>query len=55
MEYPLMEPPFKVKSFDEMNKKEATQHFNWYIGEIPNRIQLLRNAFEYTGGGNKES
>ena len=55
MEYPLMEPPFKVKSFDEMNKKEPTQHFNWDIGEIPNRIQLLRNAFEYTGGGNKES
>lgn len=35
-----MHPPFEIKSFEEMKKKEAQQHFEWYISEIPSRIQL---------------
>lgn len=51
MNYPMMEPPFEVKPFEEMNKKEAQQHFDWYVSQIPERLGLLRKAFETTGGG----
>lgn len=54
MEYPLMETPFEVKPFDEMTKKEAQQHFEWYIGQIEDRIRLLRSAYEVTGRGSFE-
>jgi hypothetical protein len=54
MEYVLMVPPFEMKPFREMTKKEAQRHFDWYIGEIPGRIELLKNAYAETGGGRKE-
>ncbi|MFC4766474.1 hypothetical protein [Effusibacillus consociatus] len=50
----LMDPPFGVKPFVQMSKKEADIHFAWYISEIPKRLQLLKDAFEFTGGGKKE-
>jgi hypothetical protein len=46
MNYNLMEPPFSYKPFVEMNKKEAQEYFNWFINEIPNRVILLRKAYE---------
>lgn len=54
MNYNLLEPPFNIKPFREMNKSEAQIHFDWYIQQIPKRIQMLSDAFELTGGGNKE-
>lgn len=51
MDYPMMDPPFEVIVFEDMNKKEAKEHFEWYVSEIPNRIKLLKMAFEATGGG----
>lgn len=54
MEYSLMQPPFEIKPFKEMTKKETQKHYEWYIGNISNRIEMLRNAFEVTNGGNKE-
>ncbi len=50
MNYELMAPPFEMKEFDEMNKKEAKEHFEWYINEIPNRIEILKNIYEEFGG-----
>lgn len=47
----MMEPPFEVKPFEEMNKREAQKHFDWYVGQICDRIRLLKRAFETTGGG----
>lgn len=41
MSYPYMFPPFEMKDFEDMNKKEAKQHFEWYVSEIPNRIEVL--------------
>jgi hypothetical protein len=54
MEYIFMQPPFEVKPFKEMTKKDAKKHFDWYVGNIPNRIEMLRNAYEVTDGGRKE-
>lgn len=54
MEYPLMHPPFEIKSFEEMKKKEAQQHFEWYISEIPSRIQLLKRAYHFTTNRSEE-
>ncbi len=50
MNYELMAPPFEIKEFYEMNKKEAKEHFEWYISEIPHRIEILKNIYEELGG-----
>lgn len=44
MEYSLMTPPFQIKNFDEMSEKDAKEHYDWYISEIPNRLKLLEKA-----------
>lgn len=49
-EYPLMEPPFEVPHYKDMTIQEAKQLFDWYIAEIPNRIELLLRACRATGG-----
>ena len=54
MEYPLMSPSLELKPFEKMTKKEAENHFNWYLSEIPNRIALLRETFSKTGEGKIE-
>lgn len=54
MDYPLMEPPFEIKPFKQMSKTEAKAHFEWYISELPNRIDLLGKAFELTSGKSKD-
>lgn len=50
MDYELMVPPFETKSFFEMNKKEAKEYFEWFIGNIPARIEQLKNTYEGLGG-----
>lgn len=49
MDYTFMQPPFDIKLFKDMTKKEAQKHFEWYIGDIPNRIEILKNVYETTG------
>lgn len=39
MNYTFMQPPFDIKLFKEMTEKDAQKHFEWYIDEIPNRIE----------------
>ncbi len=46
MIYTWMAPPFEMKPFNEMNKKEAQQYFEWYTGEIPERIKILDELTE---------
>jgi hypothetical protein len=41
MEYPLMETPFVLVSFKDMNKKQAEQYFIWYMREKEKRIKQL--------------
>ena len=42
MEYELMTPPFKCKEFDDMNKNDAKEYFDWYISQIGHRISVLK-------------
>jgi hypothetical protein len=47
-------PPFEHTKFSEMNKKQAKQYFDWYMSVLPDRIRILLDAFERTGGGTKD-
>lgn len=47
-DYPMMVPPFEVKDYSIMTPKEAKQNFDWFVGEVPNRIRLLLGAIEYS-------
>lgn len=42
-------PPFDLPNFKEMTKKEARKYFNWFVEDIPHRIQIFREF--YTGLG----
>ncbi|MGN7326548.1 hypothetical protein [Bacillus pumilus] len=42
--YPWEAPPFEMKSFEEMSKKEAKQFFDWYVGQMPERINVLEEV-----------
>lgn len=44
MEYLFMQPPFEIKPFVSMSKKEAEVHFDWYVKEIPSRLDLLEKT-----------
>ncbi|MGK9391342.1 hypothetical protein [Bacillus sp. RK1064] len=44
MEYTLMEPPVTVESFENLSKKEAKIHFEWFINQIPDRIEVLKKV-----------
>jgi hypothetical protein len=54
LEYPLMTPPFEVKPFEKMTKKEAQLHFDWYLSEVPERVELIKKAYLETSGGKLE-
>lgn len=45
MEYQFMQPPFEIKPFKDMSKKEAEAHFTWYVEEIPSRLDLLEKTY----------
>ncbi|WP_156916221.1 hypothetical protein [Methanolobus tindarius] len=46
-------PPFERPTFREMSKKEAQKYFDWYMSVLPDRIDILMDFFERTGGGTK--
>lgn len=49
MKYEMMIPPFDRVEFEEMNKKQVQEYFNWYIGQVDYRISLLLNAIKEEG------
>lgn len=40
--YPLMQPPLVIEEYSKLTKKEAQQHFDWFISQIPQRIEILK-------------
>ncbi|MDG0790939.1 hypothetical protein OMP38_08725 [Cohnella ginsengisoli] len=52
--YPMMIPPFKIVEFSELTKKQAKEHFDWFVNEIPTRINILMGAIEFSGMKNIE-
>ena len=41
MDYPLMETPFTLVPFNEMNKKQVGQYFQWFMVEKDKRLYQL--------------
>lgn len=41
MKYRLMETPFALAPFEDMNKKQAEQYYQWFLTEKEHRIQQL--------------
>ena len=49
-EYPLMISSLLItKNFDELNKKEVQQYFEWYVAQSDTRINQLQNYITKTG------
>lgn len=51
MTYEPMEPPFSVTCFADLEVNEAEAYFEWFVSEIPKRMQQLREYFHSSGGG----
>ncbi len=43
MDYELMIPPFQHNGYEEFNKKQAEEYFQWYVGQTEYRIDVLNN------------
>jgi len=41
MKYEMMVPPFEPKGFSSFTKKETEEYFQWYVEQVPYRINLL--------------
>jgi hypothetical protein len=49
MLYQIIQPPFTLR-FREMSAREAESYFNWFMGQLPTRIQVLEQAVRSTPG-----
>jgi hypothetical protein len=47
-----MEPPVAIKDYAKLSKKLAKTHFNWFISQVPSRIDQLK---EFTRIGKEKS
>lgn len=54
MEYPIMEPPFEIQSFSELSAKESKALLNWFVSQIPVRLDLLQKAIKHTTDDSNE-
>ncbi|CQR57000.1 hypothetical protein PRIO_4598 [Paenibacillus riograndensis SBR5] len=52
--YPKLVAPFEIIPFEIMTKKEAKQYFDWFVLQIPTRIDTLIAHYVETLGGGKE-
>ena len=51
MEYPLMETPFVLVPYEEMNKKQVEQYFQWFMTEKDKRIMQLEQYINKSNMG----
>ncbi|MBO4651341.1 MAG: hypothetical protein J5653_09125 [Clostridiales bacterium] len=49
MNYPIITPPFEIKSFVLLTKKEAKQHFQWFMETKESRIRQLEDFIIQSG------
>ena len=50
MGYELMTPLYAFKEFDDMNKNDAKEYFEWYISQIKHRISVLKEYVHSENG-----
>lgn len=48
MDYYAISPPFEIKEFEVMTKKEAQQHFDWFVSQIPDRLNQLKALYAWS-------
>lgn len=51
MRYQAIVLPFAFHNFDELNKKQAEKFFQWYTGQISNRIDILKKYIDCEADG----
>ena len=51
MNYLLMETPFALAPFGDMNKKQAEQYYQWFLTEKEHRIQQLEQYIKQSHNG----
>jgi hypothetical protein len=49
MSYAIIQPPFALK-FPEMPRKELKAYFNWFLGQITDRVAVLEREINATPG-----
>lgn len=49
-EYQIIKLPYSNKRFSEMNKKELDEYYEWFLDQIPKRINILEQAVNSTSG-----
>lgn len=49
MKYELMVSPFVDEKFEDFKKKQTEEYFQWYLGQIDHRIEVLNKWLEYEG------
>lgn len=49
-EYDLMIPPMPVPPFETMTEAQAQAHFEWFVGQAPRRVALLKGAYAHEMG-----
>lgn len=42
MVYQMQIPPFEIGNFENLSAEQAKKIFNWYVGEIPLRLEQLQ-------------
>ncbi len=47
--YKMMIPPFRISDFSKLTPGEAKEHFEWFIGEVPKRIEYLKELLSNDG------
>ena len=46
--YQKLDDPFRYEKFDNLSKTEALDYLKWYVGQINNRIAVLRDYVKRT-------
>lgn len=49
IDYDFMAEPFEHKDFEQMNRKEAGEYFDWFMGQIDNRIEYMKKCIAEEG------
>lgn len=53
-QYKMMIPPFKIDEYSKLTKQQAQEYFDWFIQQIPERIEILLGAIKSSGEKNLE-
>lgn len=51
--YPTIKAPFEIIPFEIMTKRETDVYFQWFVSQVPSRIETLSTYFEQTSNERK--